>query len=131
MLVVSRRAAFAAALVLAGVTGAYADQVTYTAKLDGASETPPNDTKGTGTVDAKYRHGDEDAELDGDLFRPDWSRDNGAFPRPGAGREGRWGDGADEGFARQPVQRFGHAHRRAGQGADRGHDVFQCPHRRA
>jgi CHRD domain len=54
MLVVSRRAAFAAALVLAGVTGAYADQVTYTAKLDGASETPPNDTKGTGTVDAKY-----------------------------------------------------------------------------
>ncbi len=54
MLVFSRRAAFAAALVLAGVTGAYADEATYTAKLDGASETPPNDSKGTGTVDAKF-----------------------------------------------------------------------------
>src|SRR5579863_1748016 len=54
MLVFSRRAAIAAALVLAGVTGGYAAEMTYSAKLDGASETPPTDSKATGTVDAKF-----------------------------------------------------------------------------
>ena len=54
MLVFSRRAALAAALALTGVTGAYADETSFTAKLDGAAETPPNDSKGSGTLDAKF-----------------------------------------------------------------------------
>jgi len=54
MLLISRRAAFAAAFALAGLTAAYADEVKYTAKLDGASETPPNQSKGTGMVDARF-----------------------------------------------------------------------------
>lgn len=54
MLLFSRRAALAATLALAGLTGAYAEEVKYSAKLDGASETPPNDSKGTGMVDATF-----------------------------------------------------------------------------
>ena len=54
MHIISRRAALAAAFVLAGLTGAYAAEIKYTAKLDGASETPPNDSKGTGMVDAQF-----------------------------------------------------------------------------
>jgi hypothetical protein len=54
MLTISRRIALAAALTLAGLGSAYADDVVYTAKLDGAAETPPNDTKGTGAVDAHF-----------------------------------------------------------------------------
>jgi hypothetical protein len=49
----SRRALFAAVVVLAS-TAAYADEVSYTAKLDGPSETPPTDSKGVGTVQAKF-----------------------------------------------------------------------------
>ena len=41
-------------LAVAGLTSASAEEVTYTAKLDGASETPPNTTKGTGTLTAKF-----------------------------------------------------------------------------
>lgn len=54
MLTISRRAAFAAAFALAGVAAAYADEVKYTAKLDAAAETPPNDSKGMGMVDASF-----------------------------------------------------------------------------
>ena len=54
MLILSRRAAFAAAFLLAGLGGASAAQVKYSAKLDGASETPPNDSKGTGALDAQF-----------------------------------------------------------------------------
>jgi hypothetical protein len=54
MQVISRRAALAAAFVLAGLTASYGAEVKYSAKLDGASETPPNDTKGTGMVDAQF-----------------------------------------------------------------------------
>ncbi len=54
MLTISRRMALAAALTLSGLGAAYADDVVYTAKLDGATETPPNDTKGTGAVDAHF-----------------------------------------------------------------------------
>jgi hypothetical protein len=54
MPVFSRRAALAAVVALTGLTGAYAEEVKYAAKLDGASETPPTDSKGTGTVDAKF-----------------------------------------------------------------------------
>ncbi|MDE3175970.1 MAG: CHRD domain-containing protein [Pseudomonadota bacterium] len=54
MLVFSRRAALAAAVALAGLTGAYADEVKYSAKLDGAAETPPNDSKASGTIDATF-----------------------------------------------------------------------------
>ena len=46
--------AVAATLTIAGLTAAHAEEVTYTTKLDGASETPPNTTTGTGTVTAKY-----------------------------------------------------------------------------
>ena len=54
MLNISRRVALAAVLTLAGLGAASADEVVYTAKLDGAAETPPNDTKGTGAVDAHF-----------------------------------------------------------------------------
>ena len=54
MLILSRRAAFAAAFLLAGLGGASAAQVKYSAKLDGASETPPNDSKGAGALDAQF-----------------------------------------------------------------------------
>jgi hypothetical protein len=54
MMSFSRRALFAAAFALAGVAAANADEVSYTAKLDGPSETPPTDSKGTGTVNAKF-----------------------------------------------------------------------------
>ncbi|MGI8840826.1 MAG: CHRD domain-containing protein [Caulobacteraceae bacterium] len=39
------------ALISAG--GAFAETIHFTAKLDGASETPPRVTKGTGTADIK------------------------------------------------------------------------------
>jgi hypothetical protein len=54
MTLFSRRTLFVAALCLAGAAGAQAEEVSYNAKLDGASETPPNDTKGTGMVKAKF-----------------------------------------------------------------------------
>ena len=54
MLTISRRAAFAAVITLAGLGAAYADEVKYSAKLDAASETPPNDSKGMGMVDAHF-----------------------------------------------------------------------------
>ena len=40
-------------LLVAGAP-ARAETVTYKAALDGKDEVPPNDSKGTGTVDAKY-----------------------------------------------------------------------------
>ena len=46
--------AFAIALLLFASPAAWADTVTYTASLDGKSEVPPNDSKGTGAVEAKY-----------------------------------------------------------------------------
>jgi len=54
MLVFSRRAALAAAFALASLSCAYAGETKYSAKLDGASETPPNSSPGTGTVDARF-----------------------------------------------------------------------------
>ena len=54
MLTILRRTAVIAAVLAAGLTGAVAEEVHYAAKLDGASETPPNTSKGVGTVDAKY-----------------------------------------------------------------------------
>jgi len=59
MLTISRQAflrqvALAAALSLAGLGAACADDVIYTAKLDGAAETPPNDSKGMGALDAHF-----------------------------------------------------------------------------
>ena len=54
MQVLSRRAALAAAYMLAGLTAAHAELVKYSAKLDGAAETPANDSKGTGQVEAQF-----------------------------------------------------------------------------
>ena len=54
MLNISRRVALAAVLTMAGLGAALADDVIYTAKLNGAAETPPNDSKGTGAVDAHF-----------------------------------------------------------------------------
>ena len=48
------RAALAFGLVLAAAAPALAEMVAYKADLKGASEVPPNDSKGTGRVDAKY-----------------------------------------------------------------------------
>jgi hypothetical protein len=50
------KAVFAAStLALAlGALPAFADQIKYTAALTAAEETPPADSKGTGTVDATY-----------------------------------------------------------------------------
>ena len=45
---------FSFAFLIAGGTPAIAETVTYKAKLDGKSEVPPNDSKGSGTVDAVY-----------------------------------------------------------------------------
>ena len=46
--------ALAFALLLATASPALAEMLTYKADLKGASEVPPNDSKGTGTVVAKY-----------------------------------------------------------------------------
>jgi hypothetical protein len=54
MSVFTRRAVIAIAFALSGLTGALAAEVQYTAKLEGAAETPPTDSKGTGTVEAQY-----------------------------------------------------------------------------
>ena len=54
MLNISRRVALTAVLTMAGLGAALADEVVYTAKLSGAAETPPNDSKGTGAVDAHF-----------------------------------------------------------------------------
>lgn len=54
MLTISCRLALAAALTLSGLGAAYAADVVYTAKLDGAAETPPNDSQGAGAVDAHF-----------------------------------------------------------------------------
>ena len=43
--------------LLAAGAPAFADTVNYKAALDGKDEVPPNDSKGTGTVDAKYDTG--------------------------------------------------------------------------
>lgn len=53
-LVRSGLAAFASAALLIAATPALAEKVSYVAELGGASEVPPNDSKGTGTVDATY-----------------------------------------------------------------------------
>ena len=54
MQVLSRRAAVVAAYMLAGLTAAHAELIKYSAKLDGAAETPANDSKGTGEVEAQF-----------------------------------------------------------------------------
>ena len=54
MLKISHRAALIALFALAVLPSAKADQVTYSAKLDGASETPPTTSKGVGAVEAKF-----------------------------------------------------------------------------
>jgi hypothetical protein len=41
-------------LLLSVGSAAIAETVTYSAPLDGASEVPPNDSKGTGSVEATY-----------------------------------------------------------------------------
>ena len=51
---ISRRMAIAALFTLAGLASAAAAEETYTAKLDGPSETPPTTSAGTGNVEAKY-----------------------------------------------------------------------------
>ncbi len=55
---VVRLAGSVLALALVGVFGAVAsvraEQVAYEADLNGASEVPPNSSKGTGTLDATY-----------------------------------------------------------------------------
>ena len=49
------RMTFAVAAVAALVAApAFAESVHFTAALSGPAETPPNDTKGTGTVDATF-----------------------------------------------------------------------------
>jgi hypothetical protein len=52
-----RTGVIAAALVAALSAPAYAENLTYTADLKGASEVPPNDVKGMGSVDARYDTG--------------------------------------------------------------------------
>lgn len=42
------------AILLAGTTRVSAETVAYGCALDGKSEVPPNDAKGTGSVEAKY-----------------------------------------------------------------------------
>ena len=54
MPVFSRRSALAAVFALASLSGAFADEVSYSANLDASSETPPNSSPATGTVDAKF-----------------------------------------------------------------------------
>ena len=54
MPMLSRAVALAAFLTIGGLSAAFADDVVYTAKLDGAAETPPNDSKGAGAVDAHF-----------------------------------------------------------------------------
>ena len=54
MVLVSRRAALSAVFALATLSGAFADEVSYSAKLDASSETPPNSSPATGTVEAKF-----------------------------------------------------------------------------
>jgi CHRD domain len=49
--------AFALSAVLFAGTSAFAAMESYTATLNGASEVPPNDTKGTGSVTATYDTG--------------------------------------------------------------------------
>ena len=51
-----RAIAFAvlATVGLAFAPAAFAETVTYSAKLDGKNEVPPNDSKGSGMVEAKY-----------------------------------------------------------------------------
>jgi hypothetical protein len=40
--------------LLVGGASAFAETLSYGASLDGKDEVPPNDSKGTGSVDAKY-----------------------------------------------------------------------------
>ncbi len=54
MPLISRRTALAAVFAFAGLASANAETVSYTAKLDGPSETPPTTSKATGAVEAKY-----------------------------------------------------------------------------
>ncbi len=49
-----RRALLATALAAAFVTSAYADTVSYTAKLSGRSEIPKTDSKGKGKLEASF-----------------------------------------------------------------------------
>jgi hypothetical protein len=46
--------AFLVVLVLAAATPARAEVVVYAAELKGASEVPPNDSKGSGSVEARF-----------------------------------------------------------------------------
>ena len=49
-----RRLAFAAAFALASLSGAFAAEVHYAARLDSSAETPPNASPASGVVDATY-----------------------------------------------------------------------------
>jgi hypothetical protein len=46
--------AFAFTALLASAATAFAETLTYKATLDGKDEVPPNDSKATGSVEAKY-----------------------------------------------------------------------------
>jgi hypothetical protein len=61
------RPALAAAALLAGfaTTPAMADSVAYHAELKGATEVPPNDTKGTGTIEVTYDTATRQMRYDG------------------------------------------------------------------
>ena len=47
-------AALASVALLVPPSAALAEKISYSAKLDGASEVPANDSKGTGSVEATY-----------------------------------------------------------------------------
>ena len=88
MLTFSRRAAFATVLTLAGLSAAYGDEVKYTAKLDAASETPANDSKGMGMVDAHFDTATKMLTWTVTYSGLTGPATAGAFPWPRAGGQG-------------------------------------------
>ena len=98
-----------AAALLALAPAAFAETVTYKADLKASSEVPANDSKGSGAAHRDLRHGEQEADLFGDLQGSDGSRDGGPLPRSGrCGRQCRRRR-AGQGHDPQPAQGRGDA----------------------
>lgn len=122
------RAILAGALLSAALSaGALAANDIYKVDLKGASEVPPNDSKGSGTASFTFDPARQYFKLEDYLFRPDWPCHHGAHSRPRRPRQ----RGAGGHKIRKPGQSHrwvSDAHRRAGRRSEGRHALRQRPH---
>ncbi len=94
-----------AALAAFSVSPALAETLHFKATLTGPAETPPTDSKETGTVDATYDDATKTLGWTINYSGPHRTGAGGAFPRTCRGWNGGAHRSAADRFARQPDQR--------------------------